>query len=421
MEDGTMRQSDDTTTSSLATPTDTTASTIAGGRAYLADVARRLAPYFARSQSRDRVLAYLRGLLSEAERKNSWQVAEVCGEPTPYGFQYLLNRADWDADAVRDELRIYSMQHLGEPNGVLVLDETGFLKKGRHSAGVARQYSGTAGKVDNCQIGVFLSYASPLGHALLDRELYLPREWTDDRERCRQAGIPEDRGFATKPQLAQQMLARALAAGVPATWVTGDSVYGDHRPLRRWLEAQPQAYVLAVSGKEYVGLGTQQRQVKTLLASLPEEGWTRLSAGDGAKGPRWYDWRWRPLADPLEPGWHRWLLVRRSLRAPMELTAYVVFASHATSLQEVVRVAGSRWTVESGFEEAKGEVGLDQYEVRSWTAWYRHITLAMWALALLIVMRAGTIAVEALKKSLPPPQGASPLAAFKARRGLASR
>jgi SRSO17 transposase len=421
MEDGTMRQSDDTTPSSLSTPTDATASTIAGGRAYLADVARRLAPYFARSQSRDRVLAYLRGLLSEAERKNSWQVAEACGEPTPYGFQYLLSRADWDADAVRDELRTYSMQHLGDPHGVLVLDETGFLKKGQHSAGVARQYSGTAGKVDNCQIGVFLSYASPLGQVLLDRELYLPQAWTDDRGRCRQAGIPEDRRFATKPQLAQQMLARALAAGVPARWVTGDSVYGEHRPLRRWLEVQPQAYVLAVSGKEYVGLGTQQRQVKAILTSLPAEGWSRLSAGDGAKGPRWYDWRWLPLADPLEPGWHRRLLVRRSLSAPTELTAYVVFAPHATSLQEVVRVAGSRWTVESGFEEAKGEVGLDQYEVRSWTAWYRHITLAMWALALLIVMRAGTIAVEALKKSRPPPQGASPLAAFKARRGLASR
>jgi SRSO17 transposase len=421
MEDGTMRQIDDTTTSSLSTPTDATASTIAGGRAYLADVARRLAPYFARSQSRDRVLAYLRGLLSEAERKTSWQVAEACGEPTPYGFQYLLSRADWDADAVRDELRTYSMQHLGDPHGVLVLDATGLLKKGQHSAGVARQYSGTAGKVDSCQIGVFLSYASPLGQVLLDRELYLPQEWTDDRERCRQAGIPEDRRFATKPQLAQQMLARALAAGVPAQWVTGDSVYGENRPLRRWLEVQPQAYVLAVSGKESVGLGTPQRQGKAILTSVPAEGWTRLSAGDGAKGPRWYDWRWLPLADPLEPGWHRRLLVRRSLSAPTELTAYVVFAPHATSLPEVVRVAGSRWTVESGFEEAKGEVGLDQYEVRSWTAWYRHITLAMWALALLIVMRAGTIAVEALKKSLPPPQGASPLAAFKARRGLASR
>jgi SRSO17 transposase len=415
-----MQQLDDTHERLLSTSTAATASTIAGGQAYMADMARRLAPYFARSQSRDRVLAYLRGLLSEAERKNSWQVAEVCGESTPYGFQYLLSRADWDADAVRDELRTYSMQHLGDPNGVLVLDETGFLKKGQHSAGVARQYSGTAGKVDNCQIGVFLSYASPLGQVLLDRELYLPQEWTDDRERCRQAGIPEDRRFATKPQLAQQMLARAFATGVPAPWVTGDSVYGDNRPLRRWLEAQPQAYVLAVSGKEYVGLDAQQRQVKTLLASLPGEGWTRLSAGDGAKGPRWYDWRRVSLADPVDPTWRRWLLVRRSLSEPADLTAYVVFAPQPTTLAAMVRVAGSRWTVESSFEAAKGEVGLAQYEVRSWTAWYRHITLAMWALALLTVMRAGTIAVDMLKKSLPSPTQACPLAAFKARRGRAS-
>jgi SRSO17 transposase len=405
----------------LSTSTDATDRTIEGGRAYLADVGRRLAPYFARAESRQRVLAYLRGLLSEAERKNSWQVAEVCGEATPYGFQYLLNRADWDADAVRDALRTYSLQHLGDPDGVLVLDETGFLKKGRHSAGVARQYSGTVGKVDNCQIGVFLSYASPLGYALLDRELYLPKAWTDDRERCRQAGIPEDRRFATKPQLARQMLARAFAAGVPATWITGDSVYGADRQLRRWLEARPQAYVLAVSGKEYVGCGTQQRRVRTLLANLPGEGWTRLSAGYGAKGPRWYDWRWLPLAEPPEPGWCRWLLVRRSLSAPAELTAYVVFAPRATPLERVVRVAGSRWTIESSFEAAKGEVGLDHYEVRTWTGWYRHITLAMWALALLTVIRAGTIAVEVLKKSLPPPQTASPLGACKARRGLACR
>jgi len=416
-----MQQMDDPIERVLVTSTDATASIMAGGQAYLADVARRLAPYFARSQSRHRVQAYLQGLLSEAERKNSWQVAEVCGESTPYGFQYLLSRADWDADAVRDELRRYVIQHLGDPNGVLVLDETGFLKKGEHSAGVARQYSGTAGKVENCQIGVFLSYASALGHALLDRELYLPKAWADDRARCRQAGIPADRSFATQPQLAQQMLNRAFRAGVPAKWVTGDSLYGADRRLRQGLEAQPQAYVLAVSGREYVWLEGRQRQVKTILAMLPEEGWGRLSAGDGAKGPRWYDWRWLPVAAPLAPGWCRWLLVRRSLSTPTELTAYGVFAPHATPLQEVVRVAGSRWTVESGFEEAKGEVGLDQYEVRSWTAWYRHMTLAMWALALLIVMRAGTIAVEALKKSLPPPQVASPLAAFKARRGLTSR
>ena len=416
-----MQRIDETTALSTLATTDSTASTIAGGQAYMADVARRLAPYFARSQSRHRAQAYLQGLLSEAERKNSWQVAEVCGESTPYGFQYVLSRADWDADAVRDELRLYVIQHLGDPNGVLVLDETGFLKKGEHSAGVARQYSGTAGKVENCQIGVFLSYASPLGHALLDRELYLPKAWTDEGARCRQAGIPADRPFATKPQLAQQMLNRAFRAGVPAKWVTGDSIYGADRRLRLGLEAQPQAYVLAVSGQEYVWLAGRPRQVKTILAALPEEGWGRLSAGDGAKGPRWSAWRWLPLAAPLAPGWRRWLLVRRSLSTPTELTASMVFAPHATPLQEVVRVAGSRWTVESSFEEAKGEVGLDQYEVRSWTAWYRHITLAMWALALLTVMRAGSIAVEALKKSLPPPQGASPLAAFKARHGLASR
>ena len=217
------------------------------------------------------------------------------------------------------------------------------------------------------------------------------------------------------------MLARAFATGSPAKWVTGDSVYGNDRRLRMWLEAQPQAYVLAVSGQAYVWLGSQQRQVKTILPSLPPAGWTRLSAGDGATGPRWYDWCWLPLAAPAEPGWCRWLLVRRRLSTPSELTAYVVSAPHATCLQEVVRVAGSRWTVESSFEEAKGEVGLDQYEVRSWTGWYRHITLAMWALALLTIMRAGALAVEALKKSLLPPQAANPLAVFKARRGLASR
>jgi SRSO17 transposase len=384
-------------------------------------MARRLAAYFARSGSRQHALAYLQGLRSEAERKKSWQVAEVCGEPTPSGFQDLLSRADWDADAVRDELRAYCMQHLGDSTGVLVLDETGLRKKGHHSAGVARQYRGTVGNVDNCQIGVLLSDASRLGYALLDRELSLPQEWTDDRQRCRQVGVPEDRRLATTPQLAQQLLARALAAGVPATWVTGDSVYGDHRPLRQWLEAQPQAYVLAVSGKEYVWLGAQPRQVNTLLARLPGERWTRISAGDGAKGPRWDDWRWVALADPVDPTWRRWLLVRRSLSEPTDLTAYVVFALPPTTLEEVVRVAGSRWPVASSFEAAKGEVGLDQYDVRSWTAWYRHITLAMWALALLTSRRAGTIAVEAFKNSLQSPQETSPLAAFKAQRGLACR
>src|ERR671914_1567887 len=412
-EDGTMLRTAEPTNRQARLKTDEAASTVQGGLAYLADMERRLAPYFARSESRQRALAYLRGLLSPAGRKNSWQLAEVSGEATPYGFQHLLGRADWQADAVRDELRHYLIPHLRDPAAVLVIDETGFVKKGRHSAGVARQYSGTAGRIDNCQIGVFLAYASHLGHALLDRELYLPKAWTEDPARCRQAGIPEDRRFATKPQLARHMLARALAAGVPAAWVTGDSIYGDDRRLRMWLESLPHAYVLAVSGKEYVWLGWQQRQVKTILPALPADGWERLSAGDGAKGPRWCDWCWLPLADPLEPTWRRWLLVRRSVSDPTDLAAYAVFAPQDTLLEQVVRVAGARWTIESCFEAGKGEVGLAHDEVRSWTGWYRHITLAMWALALLTVLRAGAIAVAALKKSLGPPQEASSLAAFK--------
>jgi SRSO17 transposase len=419
MEDGTMAQTYEPTDSQIPPPTtDEADGAVQGGLAYLADIERRLAPYFERAEPRQRAMAYLRALLSPAERKNSWQLAEVSGDATPYGFQHLLRRALWDPEAVRDELRRYVVQHLGDPEAVLVLDETGFLKKGRHSAGVARQYSGTAGRIENCQIGVFVGYAGRLGYALLDRELYLPQEWTEDRERCRQAGIPEDRRFATKPQLAQQMLQRALTAGIAARWVTGDSVYGDDRRLRMWLEAQPQAYVLAVSGKEYVWLTWQQRQVKTILAALPEDGWTRLSAGDGAKGPRWYDWRWLPLAEPLDPAWHRWLLVRRSVSEPTELRAYVVFAPEAATLEEVVRVAGTRWVIEQLFETAKGDVGLDHYEVRSWTGWYRHITLAVWALALLATMRAGMVAVEMFKKHLAGPQERHSLRAFKARQGL---
>ena len=249
------------------------------GAAHMADIERRLAPYFERAEPRQRAVAYVRGLLSSVERKNSWQLAEVSGDTTPYGFQHLLRRALWDPDAVRDELRTYVVQHLGDPHAVLVIEETDFLKKGQHSVGVARQYSPTAGRLENCQIGVFLGYAGRLGHALLDRELYLPEAWTDDPARRRQAGIPHDRRFATKPQLAQHMLQRALAARVPARWVTSDSVYGDDRRLRAWLEALPLAYVLAVSGKVHLRLGGQPRQVNTLVAALPEEGGPAMRAG----------------------------------------------------------------------------------------------------------------------------------------------
>jgi len=357
-------------------------------------------------------------LLSPVERKNGWQLAAVHGDATPDGIQHLWGRARWDAAAVRDDRRAYLVQSLGDPHAVLVLDATGFLKKGQQSVGVTRQYSGTAGRVENCQIGVFLAYASVHGHALLDRALYLPKVWTDNRARCAHAGVPAEQLFATKPHLARHRLQRACDAGVPATWVPGESVYGDDRRLRVWLEERDHAYVMAVSGKEYVWRAGRQHQVKSVLAALVTEGWERLSAGDGAKGPRWYDWMWLPLAAPWQPDWRRWLLVRRSLSDPTALTAYIVFAPHATTLATVVQVAGSRWTIEQSFEEAKGEVGLDHYEVRSWTGWYRHITLAMWAYAFLTVLRAVQRPMEeAPKKTWSQPTPSS-VAAFKAARGL---
>jgi SRSO17 transposase len=375
----------------------------------------QIGPRFARSEAREHAAAYLRGLLSPAARKNSWQLAETVGAAAPYGIQQFLYRAAWDPDAVRDDLRAYVVAHLGDPEGVLVVDETGFLKKGTKSAGVQRQYSGAAGRTENCQIGVFLTYAGARGHTFLDRALYLPQSWTDDRARCRAAGIPDEVAFATKPALAQAMLARALDAGVPAAWVTADSIYGDAKYLRVWLEARPIGYVLAVSGKDTVWeAGWRQRRISAYLAAPPAEGWARLSAGDGAKGPRWYDWVRLPLAAPLVAGWRRWVLLRRSVADPSEITAYVCFAPGDTTLGDLVRVAGTRWTVESCFEAAKQEVGLAQYEVRSWTGWQRHVTLACLAHAFLTVVRAhgADPLAEAQKGDLP---GGS-LAQFRARR-----
>jgi SRSO17 transposase len=293
---------------------------------------------------------------------------------------------------VRDDLRAYVVAHLGDPQAVLVVDETGFLKKGTKSVGVQRQYSGTAGRIENCQIGVFLAYASPRGRTFLDRELYLPREWAEDERRRAEAGVPADVEFATKPQLAKRMLERALSAGVPAAWVTGDEVYGKDRRLRLWLESQPQPFVLAIASNEPLWVawdqGPQQVPVATVAARLPAAGWERLSAGNGAKGPRVYDWAWVPLARRSEPGWGHWLLVRRSVAKPAELAYYVVFGPAETTLPEAVQVAGTRWAVEETIETAKGEVGLDQYEVRHWTPWYRYITLALLAHAYLCVLRA---------------------------------
>src|SRR5262245_3343224 len=352
----------------------------------------RLAERFTRPEPRHRALAYLQGLLSPVERKNGWQLAEHAGDQPPDGVQRLLATYQWDADLVRDDLRTYVVEHLADPQAVGVFDETGFLKKGAKSVGVQRQYSGTAGRVENCQIGVFLAYASPQGRTFSDRELYLPRTWADDLARRREAGVPAAVTFATKPQLAQRMLARALTAGVRVPWVTGDEVYGSDPALRRWLEAEEQAYVLAVRSNERVwsstGAALRYTTVAEVTAALPQRAWQQLSAGEGVKGPRLYDWAVKPLVAPVDPRWGRWLLVRRSLSTPTERAYYLVCGPVTTPLAEMVRVAGSRWAIEECLAIAKGEVGLDHYEVRRWTGWYRHITLALLAQAYLTVTRA---------------------------------
>ncbi len=370
----------------------------------------RIARRFSRSESRQRVLAYLQGLLGSVERKNGWQLAEYAGDATPDGVQRLLAVYHWDADQVRDDLQGYVVEHLGDAGGVLVVDETGFLKQGKKSVGVKRQYSGTAGKVENCQIGVFLAYGSRRGAAFLDRELYLPQEWAEDVERRREAGAPQDVVFHAKGQLAQQMIARAVSAGVPFAWVTGDTVYGNDRKLRRWLEEQSWPYVLAVKNNEPLWADTErgsaQVAARELAQQIPDDRWQRLSAGDGSKGPRLYDWGWLPIRPWSEPDQGHWLLVRRSIADPEDLAYYACFGAAEVSLAELVRVAGTRWIIEDAFKEAKQEVGLDEYEVRLWVGWYRHITLALLAHAFLAVIRSYAAGGEG-KKGICPLESSS--------------
>lgn len=364
----------------------TTAAEIDNWASGLDAVGERIAPRFGRAEPRRRALSYLRGLLAPVERKNGWQLAEAAGDATPDGVQDFLSRVQWDADAVRDDLQAYVHEHLGDPAAVLVLDETGFLKKGDKSAGVKRQYSGTAGRIENCQVGVFLGYASRHGQALVDRALYLPREWTWRTPRRSEARIPETVKFATKPKQGLAMLERARLAGLAFAWITGDSVYGADRAIRRWAERHRRGYVLTVTSAQRVGL----RSVSQRIEGLPVDAWRRLSAGEGAKGPRFYDWALLPYRGGAA-GFRCALLVRRSIAKPEEVTFYLTHAPEATTLDELVRVAGTRWSVESLFEQGKGEVGLDQYEVRSWIGWHRHITLAMFALAYLGAVRKGAI------------------------------
>jgi len=362
----------------------------------------RIGQRFERSEPRERALAYLKGLMSDVPRKNGWQLAEQAGEATPDGMQRLLSTAVWDVEGVRDDVRTYVVGTLGSPDGVLVLDESGFLKKGTHSVGVKRQYSGTAGRIENCQIGVFLGYASDKGQALIDRALYLPQEWAGDEERRREAKVPETVTFATKPELGRQLLARAFAAEIPAQWVTGDSIYGGDRRLRLWLEEQQRWFVLGIAKDEPLWSSFDQQRADERAAALPEEVWLPLSCGAGAKGPRVYGWALLPL-----PRWGQSdavlhaLLVRRSL-SDGELAYFVVFAPAGTALQTLATVAGMRWTIEECFEVGKSETGLDEYEVRHWPGWYRHITLSMVALAFLAVTRCQALQLDSTKK-----QGAS--------------
>ncbi len=380
-----MKLFQDTTTDGVST----TVSQVAQWVQALRQLHARIAPRFARAEPRQRVLRYLQGLLSSVERKNGWQLAEQAREATPYGMQRLLSSAVWNADLVRDDLRTYVLEQLGTHDAIVVIDETSFPKRGCKSAGVQVQYCGTTGQVENCQVGVFLSYVTAKGHSLIDRELYLPFDWAADRKRCQDAGIAESVRLQTKPELAVQMLERIWQAHLPISWVVADTVYGGNLDLRTWLQAHEYAYVLAVACDEAVGILTadgerrrvEVREVEALL--LHEQDWQRLSMSEGTKGPRLFDWAYVPILHGWEDDRRHWLLIRRSLSDPAEKAYYFVFAPKATTLHEMVKAIGARWHIEEDFENTK-DMGLDQYEVRSWTAWYRHVTLVMLAYAFLV-------------------------------------
>jgi SRSO17 transposase len=319
-----------------------------------------IAPRFGRPEVRERAGRYLAGLLGPVDRRTGRQMARQIGEGRADGVQRLINKARWDADTVRDDLRKYVIEHLGDPSGVLVLLETGFPKKGPYSAGVARQRNPINGRVEDCQVGLFLAYASPRGWAFIDRTLYLPEEWAEDEERRREAGVPEEVTFATKGELARAVLQRTFEVGVPAAWVTASKVYGEGEELQHWLEAQGRSYVLPQTGD-------------------------RVEGGTGGKGTRARMWPYGPLSHEAATGRLRWVLELYSRARLPTYTHYMAYGPRKTSLAELVSVVAKRWTAQEGLEQAKDEVGLDQYEVRRWDAWHRHITLSLLAHAALQV------------------------------------
>lgn len=375
----------------------------------LGELHQRIGHRFCRSEARQRVRRYLFGLFDRVERKNGWQLAEAIGETDPQGVQRLLNSAKWDADAVRDDLGEYVVEHLGdEEGGTLVVDETGFLKKGEKSVGVARQYTGTAGDTANCQVGVFLAYASNKGAAFVDRALYLPEEWAEDPDRRAEAGVPEGVAFANKIELAKRMLERAFEAGVPAKWVAADSFYGRSHAFRAWLEERGRPYAVMVPKTNAVRTGGRRKKLERIAERLPEGAWTEvLPAGDAGERRPW-EWAWLELsADPTK-GMRRWLLLRRGSEEPDDLSFYQAYGPEGTSVEELVAVCQERWAIEQCFAEAKGEVGLDHYEVRRWDAWHRYITLCLLAHAFLVVARLAArgeeeeaAATKAGKKGIP--------------------
>jgi len=349
----------------------------------------RIAPRFGRVEPRQLARDAVAGLMSGLAVKNCWTLAEHAGHDSPDGLQHLLRKATWDTDGVRDDLRRFVLERLGATDAVLVVDETGDVKKGVHTVGVQRQYTGTAGRIENAQVAVYLTYASAGGHALIDRELYLPQVWADDTGRREQAGVPAEVKFATKPALATEMIIRALDAGVTAPWVAGDEVYGANPKLRQALEDRGIGYVLAVACSHPVRTGVGKVRADELAMGLPRKAWQQMSAGEGSKGPRFYAWAWISIDpdDDAQSSQQRWLLVRRN-NATGELAYYRCWSPAPVPLRDLVRVAGRRWTIEESFQASKTLTGLDQHQVRRWTSWHRWTILAMLAYALLAILAA---------------------------------
>ena len=357
----------------------------------------RIRPWFARYEPARHAASLVLGLLSNLERKNCWTIAEARGDVTPYGVQHMLSRASWDHDAVTGEVRDYVTTAFADPAAVLAVDETGDLKKGTASVGVQRQYTGTAGRVENSQVAVFLTYAAARGHSLIDTRLYLPKSWIEDPARRRAAGVPDDIEFATKPKLAAAMLTDALDAGVPASWLTGDEVYGADSALRATCRDHGIGYVLAVACNHHVV--TAECRVDELVAAAPQFGWQQLSAGQGSKGPRVYSWLLIDITAAITG--FEWVMVRRN-DTTGELAYYRCWSPHPVPLRTMVGVAGRRWTIEESFQTAKGQAGLDEHQVRTWTSWHRWTILSMLAMAFLAVTCAGEHARTPTPQSLIP-------------------